>query len=1621
MRPIEFVCILAFCFGVHLHLSLAQSVCGRVSGVVWTIAPSDRIPGAAEISVTVSFNLQTALVAADTITINFPSGFIAASATPNPIPANTFTASTPTATNIVLTVQSGLIPSGPYSVTLSGSSLGGATAGSSCGITVSTSMDLVSTGVASGAIGGVVSNVTWIIAPTDRIPFATGISVSVGFTLATALGSSGTITINYPSGFIAASAISFVTPDDTTASTPTATNIVLTVNKKSSIPIGPYTVTLLGVTLGPINAGNATGIAVSTEMDILSNGVPSGSLGGQVTGVSMTISAADRVPFATGKSVTVSFITATPLLKEQAVTITWPSFYISGQNIGVTYFEPFVFGTVSVTTTGAFMSVSIEIVSSELKANRYSITLTGVNMPGPMPAGCSKSVWVSTTTDLSSVDAVMTQAIGGQVTGVSMNIVASQRVPFSTAASISLSFTLQTALSSGNFLTLTYPSGYFTGSPATPVIASAGFAAAIGAMSATNVIMTTTTNVASGSYNVTISGGTLTLGGAIVGSATTGVTLYTTSDSAGTSGYPGLGGQITGVFVKIAAADRVPFATGRSVTVGFTTQTALANGQLVTISFPSSFISPPSGSNIGVSYAGPANTFATTAASVGSTALTVAVGSSGASFGFYTITLTGVTMASGPQFAGSGPLTCGGIGNFNVQTSTDMIGGANTPQIGGVVTGVTFIIAASDCVAGATGKSVTVSFTTQNALSGSSQFVTINFPSGYISAASGSSIGVSYAGPANTFAPTATSISSDALTIAVGSSGASPGAFTITLTGATMGSPIAANTQNGVLVSTSTDLAGITGYPSLGGVVTSATLQILPHDRIAAANRNLFLIFTTATTLVNGNTININFNQNNAQNGFIQAVTSEAVIGIAANAALASSGNSIVLTVTGSTVTAGVVMVTICGVTLGFFPVNNLYGVSVTTSQDFTTTCSPTGTVAAVNGQVTSVSMTIPWANRIAGNSVQATFSFTTQTMLPSSIANCYNLNSVNITFPSNFFVPVAQNSCGVTARLSATGLPGFTLVGIVDTSASTATFVFVGNTSLPAGAFVVVIGGLTLGSATAGSDTGVTVQTNMDAASAGSPSGPISGYKVIYATMQSCQVSTSCQSLIVTFMSNAGPIAPGGTLSITFTTVPVAGIPDAFMSGSALITGILTGNTLALKVNAFGGSWNIGNGPVIITLTGMTAASIGLQSTSQYVSVGGSTPAYSATYMPTGAGVTKTSSLIIDSAFIGVKNTQATISFTTTNVISNGDVIRTYLPAGFFVRAPQVMNCTGVTSSYKMIATGLGTCSALAVTDYKLLNDSTLIFDMIYSGTGLPSGNITIVLSGVTLPNTNVSSTNTFAVITTQNSCSSGFAATGYIQNCFPGQFWQSSILPCQACPVGSFSSTINSLACTPCPAGQFANKLGSSSCLPCLPGTYSSSAGTSDCSPCQPGHYCLMGASQPCSCHVNSFQPEASQDKCLPCPDQAQAKTGQTTCNTEYATTASDKIAYLWGFIVFLFVALLSLVLFLIMLFSRKSFSERPFHSAICVYVLMFLPYSVFKASAIWFLRRADTQSMQFVAQILLNASFSMYFVLGCGGKLALVQLWMHIIDRHANEDEVRFAGTKTKFLTCDGLIAP
>ena len=145
---------------------------------------------------------------------------------------------------------------------------------------VQTSADpTASTSVASGAIGGQVTGVSFVMSSSDRVAGKTGCQATVTFTAATALLSGGLITLEYPSGFFDTSTTPgvVVAAGSVSASAFGATSVVLTLGSGAFVAKGghpPYVLTLTGCTLGRPNFGSSVGIRVRTSQDFSSVGFP---------------------------------------------------------------------------------------------------------------------------------------------------------------------------------------------------------------------------------------------------------------------------------------------------------------------------------------------------------------------------------------------------------------------------------------------------------------------------------------------------------------------------------------------------------------------------------------------------------------------------------------------------------------------------------------------------------------------------------------------------------------------------------------------------------------------------------------------------------------------------------------------------------------------------------------------------------------------------------------------------------------------------------------------------------------------------------------------------------------------------------------------------------------------------------------------------------------------------------------------------------------------------------------------------------------------------------------------------------------------------------------------------
>jgi hypothetical protein len=183
---------------------------------------------------------------------------------------------------------------------------------------------------------------------------------------------------------------------------------------------------------------------------------------------------------------------------------------------------------------------------------------------------------------------------------VTFTIATADRVAGKTAVSVTVGFKSPSALPIGGKITLNYPSGFFAPSAAQPVPAGSTSVAIMTATSAapgaTSIVITTAVaGIAAGTtFTITLSG--LTMGAATAGSAT-GIAVQIDTDPTASAGVSSgvinsataQSSQVTAVAFVISTADRVAGKTAVSVTLFFTTTSALPVGGKITLNYLSDF------------------------------------------------------------------------------------------------------------------------------------------------------------------------------------------------------------------------------------------------------------------------------------------------------------------------------------------------------------------------------------------------------------------------------------------------------------------------------------------------------------------------------------------------------------------------------------------------------------------------------------------------------------------------------------------------------------------------------------------------------------------------------------------------------------------------------------------------------------------------------------------------------------------------------------------------------------------------------------------------------------------------------------------------------------------------
>jgi hypothetical protein len=102
-----------------------------------------------------------------------------------------------------------------------------------------------------------------------------------------------------------------------------------------------------------------------------------------------------------------------------------------------------------------------------------------------------------------------------------------------------------------------------------------------------------------------------------------------------------------------------------------------------------------------------------------------------------------------------------------------------------------------------------------------------------------------------------------------------------------------------------------------------------------------------------------------------------------------------------------------------------------------------------------------------------------------------------------------------------------------------------------------------------------------------------------------------------------------------------------------------------------------------------------------------------------------------------------------------------------------------------------------------------------------------------------------------------------------------------------------------------------------------------------------------------------------------------------------------------VFACIAVQAVVLVARLVRLRHNSSLRTVRTGMCLYVAMFVPYAVLQATTLGMLAKLseDSLDLQDVARISSSAAFAAFFGLGFSGKVALVQMWTHVVRQHTS----------------------
>jgi hypothetical protein len=659
------------------------------------------------------------------------------------------------------------------------------------------------------AIGGAITAFT-VFTPSSTVPATAAATVSVAFTVQRALPNGAVITITMPAGYFSAITAGAVT--STTGITAnvggvfssTATQILLTLQAS----IGANTAvafTINGVTIGPRTLAVTNGICVNTPQDV-SACRDAVQIGGAITAFTV-FTPSSVVPGEAGQTISIAFKLATALANGDTIIITMPSGYISALIGGANSVTGIAATATAITSTVSTITL---IASAALIPSSVQLTINGVTM-GTGPVAIN-GICVSTDKDVSACrDSVQ---IGGSITQFTV-FTPSSTVPATAAATVSVAFTLQSALSNGAVITITMPSGYFSAIAAGSVTSTTGITANVGGVfssTATQILLTLSSAIG---VNTAVA---FTINGVTIGprtlAVTNGICVNTPQDVSACRDAPQIGGTIT-AFTTFTPSSVIPGEAAQTVSVAFTVQNPLPNGAIITITMPAGYFSAITAGAVTGTTGITANVGAITAGTLATQillTLTVPITVANTAVAF---TIPGVTMSTIPMLA-----VPNGI---SINTPLDAAATANAPAIGGQVTLISVTPSSN------TPSTLTLEFQlATKVLNGGS--MTLTYPSAYIAS------GVTPTLAASTSFFAIVGATSAVQVVMTATAHINSGTYTVTLSGLTLGAISAATCQYFSL-STSSDLRSIGCSAAVADTITCT----VGTANLAAGSYNLVL------------------------------------------------------------------------------------------------------------------------------------------------------------------------------------------------------------------------------------------------------------------------------------------------------------------------------------------------------------------------------------------------------------------------------------------------------------------------------------------------------------------------------------------------------------------------------------------------------------------------------------------------------------------------------------------------------------------------------------------------------------------------------------------------------------